>query len=331
MLRWGILSTAKIGITQMIPALQLADNGTITAIASRDLGRAQDVAQRFGIPNAFGSYDELLQSDEVDAVYIPLITSQHVEWSIKAADAGKHVLCEKPLALNAKDIQPVIDARDRNNVLINEAFMVAYHPQWYKARALIADGAIGTLKQVQGVFTYFNRDPSNMRNQVSQGGGGLPDIGVYPIVTTRLATGEEPLRVSASIERDPEFGTDIHASARIAFGSFELSMYVGTQMALRQHMVFHGDEGWIELTGPFNPLGYDSPLITLHNQKRGESQQFRYGEVNQYQLQAETFARAVSGSREDRDALFSLEDSVRNQKVIDATYRSAEADDWQDV
>ena len=182
MFRWGILSTAKIAREHMIPALINSDNGVVAAIASRDEARAQAVAACFGVPHAFGSYEALLASDAVDGVYIPLPTSQHVEWAIRAADAGKHVLVEKPLALAAEDIRPVIAARDRNGVLVCEAFMVVFHPQWLKVRELVAEGAIGRLRHIQGAFSYFNDDPANMRNILALGGGALPDIGVYPTV-----------------------------------------------------------------------------------------------------------------------------------------------------
>jgi predicted dehydrogenase len=213
---------------------------------------------------------ELLASEEVDGIYIPLPTSQHIEWSIKAAQAGKHVLCEKPISLNAAEIAPLIAARDAANVLVSEAFMVTYHPQWHKVRSLIAEGAIGRLRHVQGAFSYFNIDPANMRNDATLGGGGLPDIGVYPTVTTRFSTGREPLRVQATVEMDPDFGTDRYASVKADFGSFEMSFYCSTQMAARQSMVFHGDEGFIEVTAPFNSGDYGHPTVTL--QSRGHDQ-----------------------------------------------------------
>ncbi|MBW8302014.1 MAG: Gfo/Idh/MocA family oxidoreductase, partial [Hydrogenophaga sp.] len=182
MLRFGILSTAKIGRDLVVPAMQDAENCVVTAIASRDVSKARAMADRFSVPHAFGSYEEMLASDAIDAVYIPLPTAQHVEWTIRAADAGKHVLCEKPIALKASDIDQLIAARDRNGVLVSEAFMVTYTPVWRKVRALLSEGAIGRLRHVQGVFTYFNRDPGNMRNIPELGGGGLPDIGVYPTI-----------------------------------------------------------------------------------------------------------------------------------------------------
>ena len=328
MLRWGILSTAKIGREHLIPAILNADNGVITAIASRDLERAQAVAEQFAIPHAFGSYEEMLASDEIEAVYIPLLTSQHVEWSIKAADAGKHVLCEKPIALHADEIEEIIAARDRNKVMIAEAFMVTYHPQWHKVRSLLAEGAIGELKHVQAVFTYNNQDPTNMRNVLEQGGGALPDIGVYPTVTTRFATGAEPQSVSARVVRDEKFGTDIYATWRADFGAFEMSAYVSTQMALRQEITFHGDEGWIELSAPFNAGLFDADVVTLHNKDHDMAQSFRFSGIDQYKLQVEAFARAIAGETEE---IFTLENSVKNQRFIDAIYRAGDSGNWEPV
>ena len=328
MLRWGVLSTAKIGIEQVIPAIQAANNGNVVAIASRDLSRAQDVAQHFGIPQALGSYEELLASDDIDAVYIPLLTSQHVEWSIKAADAGKHVLCEKPISLHASEIDGIIEARDRNKVLVTEAFMVTYHPQWHKVRSLLAEGAIGTLKHVQAAFTYNNTDPENMRNILAFGGGALPDIGVYPTVGTRFVTGMEPKRVSAQVQRNPTTGTDNYASWRADFGDFEMTSYVATEMALRQEIAFHGDQGWMELTAPFNAGLYDADTVILHNKDHDEVQTFRFPGVNQYQMQAEAIARSLAGEDEE---IFTLESSVNNQKLIDAIYKAGESGLWEDV
>lgn len=328
MLRFGILSTARIGRELVIPAIQDAENCVVTAIASRDQARARALADRFSVPHAFGSYEEMLASDTIDAVYIPLPTSQHVEWTIKAADAGKHVLCEKPIALKAGEIDALIEARDRNRVLVSEAFMVTYAPVWRKVRELLSAGAIGKLRHVQGAFTYFNRDPGNMRNIPALGGGGLPDIGVYPTITTRFVTGAEPLRVQASTERDPEFGTDIYSSVRADFGGFELSFYISTQMANRQVMVFHGTEGFIEVKSPFNADRYGAEEVELTNQNHGISQIFRFQDSRQYRCEAEAFAtRALGGEAE----VVSLESSKRNQAFIDAIYRASEKNGWETV
>ncbi len=328
MLRFGILSTAKIGRELVVPAIQDAENCVVTAIASRDLARARQMADRFSVPHAFGSYEEMLASDAIDAVYIPLPTSQHVEWTIKAADAGKHVLCEKPIALKADEIDSLIAARDRNKVLVTEAYMVTYAPVWRKVRSLLADGAIGRLRHIQGAFTYFNRDAGNMRNIPALGGGGLPDIGVYPTISTRFVTGREPLRIQAVTERDPEFGTDIYSSVKADFGDFELTFYISTQMANRQVMVFHGTDGFIEVKSPFNADRYGAEELELTNRGHSASQIFRFPDSRQYKREAEAFASAALGQGAE---VVSLESSKLNQKVIDAIYRASEKDGWEPV
>ncbi len=328
MLRFGILSTAKIARDAVMPAIQDAENAVITAVASRDVTKARALADRFGVPHAFGSYEEMLASDVIDAVYIPLPTSQHVEWSIKAANAGKHVLVEKPLALKASELDALIEARDRNKVVVSEAFMVTYAPVWHKVRELLKDGAIGELKHVQGAFSYFNRDAGNMRNIPELGGGALPDIGVYPTIVTRFATQAEPRRVQAVVRRDPDFGIDIYSSVKADFGGFELSFYIATQMANRQVMVFHGTEGFIEVKSPFNADRYGAEEIELNNQKHNVSQVFRFPDSRQYRRQTEAFAKAVAGEASE---IVTLESSVKNQRFIDAIYRAGEHDGWETV
>ena len=328
MLRFGILSTAKIGRELVVPAIQDAENCVVTAIASRDLSRAREMADRFSVPHAFGSYEEMVASDLIDAVYIPLPTSQHVEWTVKAANAGKHVLCEKPIALKASEIDALIEARDRNKVLVSEAYMVTYSPVWLKVRSLLKEGAIGKLRHVQGAFTYYNRDAGNMRNVPELGGGGLPDIGVYPTIATRFVTGKEPVRVQAKVERDPDFGTDIYASVKAAFETFEMSFYISTQMAGRQLMVFHGTEGTIEVKSPFNADRWGAEEIELTNQKHNVSQIFRFPDSRQYRRQAEAFAKAAKGEAAE---IVTLENSLLNQRFIDAIYRAGETDGWETV
>ncbi|MCG8443754.1 MAG: Gfo/Idh/MocA family oxidoreductase [Caulobacterales bacterium] len=328
MFRWGVLSTAKIAREQMLPAIADSTNGTLSAIAARDPDDAREVAERFAIPHALATYEDVFASDQVDGVYLPVPTSRHTEWTLKAAKAGKHVLCEKPIAMQAGDIDEIIAARDAYGVLICEAFMVFYHPQWHMVSELIADGAIGRLRHVQGVFSYFNADPTSTRNRLDMGGGGLRDIGVYPVVTTRIITGEEPRRVQATVERDADFGTDAYASVRADFGDFELSFYCSTQLALRQVMVFHGERGFIEVEAPFNAGDYDHHRITLHDQGHQRAEVFRFPATRQYRLEAEAFAGAATGRG---DAVFTLEDSRKNQQVIDAIFRAGEHDGWMDV
>ncbi|SNZ06530.1 Gfo/Idh/MocA family protein [Cohaesibacter gelatinilyticus] len=328
MIRWGILGTAKIAREALVPAIQASENGILKAIASRRPESAASFAERYDVDLTFDSYEALLASNDVDAIYIPLPTSQHIEWSLKALEAGKHVLCEKPIALKASQIDQLIEARDRTGKQISEAFMVTYHPQWHKVRQLLASGAIGTLHQVQGSFAYHLVDPDNMRNQVSLGGGGLLDIGVYPTVTTRFVTGKEPIRVQASIRRDPEFGTDIAANCRLDFDDFELSFYCATQMAARQSMIFHGDKGWIELTAPFNANAYDSADVILHDQGNGGEQIWKFRKVDQYQLQVEAFAEQTAGKESE---IFSLENSKANQSAVDALFAAEHIDGWVQV
>lgn len=328
MFKWGILSTAKIGINQGIPAICASENGVVHAVASRDLTKAREVADRFGAKHAFGSYEELLACDEIDGIYIPLPTAQHVEWTLKAAQAGKHVLCEKPIALQAHEIDALIEARDRYGVVISEAFMVYYHPQWIKLRELLQSGVIGTLRRVEGVFTYFNTDPANMRNKIELGGGGLPDIGVYPVVATRMSTGLEPLSIRAEVEYDPVFKTDRYANVEAKFADFDLHFYVATQMAQRQSMVFHGDKGFIEVDAPFNPVKYDHARITVHDATHESATEYSFQSINQYQLQAEAFVRKARGEPVN---IFSLENSKGNQHFIDKVYEAGKKGNWTEV
>ncbi len=326
MFRWGILSTAKIGLEHFIPAINQSDNGILAGIASRDLRKARKQAVKYGALAAFGSYEEMLASPDIDGVYIPLPTSQHVEWSLKAAKAEKHVLCEKPIAMKASEIGKLITARNRHGVIISEAFMVTYHPQWLLVRDLLKKGAIGKLRQVDGAFTYFNKDAANMRNIPALGGGVIPDIAVYPTVTTRFATGKEPSRLRAKIDFDPKFKTDCYASVQADFGEFELAFYISTQLALRQQMVFHGDKGFIELTAPFNAGVYEEPVVRLHDRVHSATKEWSFTTVNQYRLEAEAFAAAaLSAEKSDLEKLFPLEASVLNQKVIDAIYKAGKS------
>lgn len=322
MLKFGIMSTAKIGYEQVVPAIQQASNAKLVAVASRDGKRAKSMAETFNAPLAYDSYEALLESSEFDAVYIPLPTSQHIEWTHKAIKAGKHVLCEKPISLKASEINKLVKARDTAGVVVSEAFMVTYHPQWLKVKELLAKGAIGTLHKIESSFAYFNKDPKNMRNRPELGGGALPDIGVYPTVCARFATGLEPISVSGRVEFDPVFKTDWYASATLEFPDIEMTFYVSTQMANRQTMVFHGDKGFIEITAPFNSNLYEGDEVRVHNAKHSDTRVYRFTGVNQYRFEIEAFARAVSGKKQP---YFTLEDSIKNQKVIDAIYKAGKS------
>lgn len=315
--RWGILSTAKIAREHVLPAIARSETGVVHAIASRDPVRAQTQAARFDAARWYDDYDTLLADRDIDGVYIPLPTSHHTEWAIRAAEAGKHVLCEKPIAMKADVIDDIIAARDRTGRLISEAFMVWYHPQWHKVRELVASGAIGRLRQVTGGFSYNNRDPDNMRNRPELGGGALPDIGVYPVVSTLMVTGGEPGEITAQVDISRQFGTDIYAQANIAFKGFNLAFHVSTQMALHQSMRFFGEDGWIDVRAPFNAGAYGHPEVVLHNPDNSVQQVFRFADVNQYECQSDAFVRACRG---DRSGAFPLELSRRVQQIIDGIY-----------
>jgi predicted dehydrogenase len=320
--RWGILGAAKIAREQVIPGIQLSRNGKVHAIAAREAMRARAVAEPFGIPLCLDSYEAVLACKEVDAVYIPLITAQHVEWTKRAIASGKHVLCEKPIAMRAEEIDALIKLRDASQLVVGEAFMVAHHPQWHLVRDLVQGGKIGQLRVVQGVFTYALFDPDNMRNRPEMGGGGLRDIGVYPVVTTRIVTGKEPHAARADIEYDPKFGTDRFANCHLSFDGFELDFYCATQLAGRQEMTFHGTEGWVTIEVPFNArlLGMTKVVMRRNTQKGVE--EFYFASENQYQLQAENFADAIAG----KSALaFPLESSRANQRAIDMIFQAGQA------
>lgn len=327
----GVVSTAKIGLERVIPAMLKGDNVVLSAIASRDLDRARNAADRFGIAKAYGSYEELLADPEIEAIYNPLPNHLHVPVSIQAAEAGKHVLCEKPIALDADEARQLIEARDRTGVVIAEAFMVRHHPQWQKVRALIRAGRIGELRAVQAVFSYMNRDPNNVRNQAGIGGGGIYDIGCYPVVTARFLFQVEPVRALALIERDPAFKTDRLASAILHFPDGQAQFICSTQLVAQQSLQVLGSEGRILMDIPFTPLEHETSRVLLDNgSRRGfeASEEFTFEGVNQYTLQGDHFARVIRG---EATLDFPLEDAVRNMAVIDALYRSGESGGFEDV
>jgi len=329
--RWGVLGTAKIALAKVIPAMQRSQWCEITAIASRDLAKAKDAARELNIPNAYGSYDELLADANVDAVYNPLPNHLHVPWTVKAAEAGKHVLCEKPIALNAAEAKTLIDVRDRTGVRIQEAFMVRTHPQWLETRRLIRSGRIGSLRSIGGFFTYFNPDPANIRNKLELGGGGLMDIGCYPITISRFMYDAEPRRVLGMIERDPVFGTDSLTTAVLDFPKGHATFTCSTRLAPYQRMIFMGTEGRIEVLIPFNAPN-DRPtriLVDSGEDLTGASSEIIEVPVcDQYEIQGTLFSRAI---REDREQEIPLEDAISNMAVIDAVFQSARTGKWEEI
>src|SRR2546426_4457233 len=250
--RWGILSTAKIGTAKVTPAMQRGEWSEVVAIASRDAENARRAAASLGVPKAYGSYEELLADPDVEAIYNPLPNHLHVPWSIRAAEAGKHVLCEKPLALTVAECRMLIDARNRTGVKIGEAFMVRTHPQWLRAREIVRSGEIGAVRAIMVVFSFFNRDPKNIRNVPDWGGGALMDIGCYAIQFSRYVFEKEPTRVVGLVERDPQMGIDRLVSAALDFPSGQSVFTCSMQMVPFQRAQIFGERGRVEIEIPFN-------------------------------------------------------------------------------
>jgi predicted dehydrogenase len=321
--RWGVLSTAKIGIDKVIPATAAAERCEVVAIASRDLERARAAASELGIARAFGSYEDLLADPDVDAVYNPLPNHLHAEWTIAAARAGKHVLCEKPLATTSADAERMIQACEAEGVLLMEAFMYRLHPTWEAVTSLVASGRIGELKTVQSWFSYFNDDPGDIRNLVETGGGALYDIGCYCVNLSRMLFGAEPERVGGSVLRDPVMGIDVLTSGILDFGDVVATFTCSTRAEPDQRVHIYGTEGRISLEIPFNippdrptrvslTAGGDPPV-------RPETEVFTFDPANEYTIQAERFAAAIlDGGR----VPIPPSDAVGNLRVIEELFRS---------
>jgi predicted dehydrogenase len=330
-LRWGILSTAAIGLKKVIPAMQLGKLTAVDAIASRGLARAQEAAASLGIPTAYGSYEELLADPSIDAIYNPLPNQLHVHWTIKAAEAGKHVLCEKPLSLTVAEAETLLAVRARTGVKIGEAFMIRSYPQWLRLRELLDEGRIGALRSVFGFFSYFNTDPANIRNQVDSGGGALLDIGCYMIHASRYGFAQEPSRVVALIDRDPQMGTDRLTSAMLDFPGGQSIFTCSTQLIPYQRIHFVGTSGRIEIEIPFNaPIDRPTRLfIDSSGDLTGSGITIEtFPTADQYTLQGDAFARAVF---EDTEVPVPLEDAIGNMAVIEAIFRSAGTGRWESV
>jgi predicted dehydrogenase len=324
--KWGVLGVASIAVRRVIPGMQKGAHGEIAAIASRDRKKAEEAARKLGIPKAYGSYEELLQDREIDAIYNPLPNHLHVPWSIKAAEAGKHVLCEKPISMTVAEARTLLAVRDRAGVKIGEAFMVKTHPQWLRTREIIRSGGIGELRAIAGVFSYFNRDPNNVRHKVEWGGGGLLDIGCYPITMSRFIFGEEPMRVAGVLERDPDFKTDRLSSAILEFPSGQSIFTCSTQTAFFQRMHFLGTSGRVEIEIPWNAPNDRPCRIFLGDVLGGAPKVEEFPVVDQYTIQGDEFSRAVRG---ERDVPAALEDAIKNVAVIEAIFRAADSGKWE--
>ena len=326
---WGVLGVANIAVKKVLPAMQRGEWCQIAAIASRDLQRAEQAAKELGISKFYGSYEELLADPEIEAVYNPLPNHLHVPWSIKAAEAGKHVLCEKPISLTVLEAISLLKARDRTGVKVQEAFMVRTHPQWCKAIDLIRTGKIGEVRSVMGYFSYFNRDPKNIRNIRDYGGGALMDIGCYLIYTSRLIFGEEPRRVLGIVERDPKMETDVLTSGILHFPSGQSIFTCSTQVAPYQRVQIVGTLGRIEIEIPFNAPP-DKPCRIFRDEGRGPSGRsaeiLEFEVCDQYTIQGDLFSKSI---REGTELAVPLEGSIRNMAVIEAIFRSAESGQWE--
>jgi predicted dehydrogenase len=328
-LRWGVLGVAAIAVKKVIPGMQKSELCDVAAIASRNLDRAKRAADDLKIPQSYGSYEELLADPDIDVIYNPLPNHLHVPWSIRAAEAGKHVLCEKPISLSVAEAKKLLAARDRTGVKIGEAFMVRTHPQWLRTREIVRSGEIGELRAIVSVFSYFNRDAKNIRNVPDFGGGGLMDIGCYPITMSRFLFEREPARVVGLIERDPDMRTDRLSSALLDFGAGHALFTCSTQLVPFQRMQVLGTHGRIDLEIPYN-IPPDRPsriFIDDGSELAGANARIEeFATVDQYALQGDAFSKAVL---ENTEPPVPLENAVANMAVIEAVLRSGDTGSWE--
>lgn len=318
-IRWGILSTAKIGVEKVIPAMQKGLFGDVTAIASRNRKRAEEKAKLLNIPIACGSYEELLKEPKVDAVYNPLPNHLHVPWTLKALDAGKHVLCEKPIGLSSREAEKLQNAAESYpHLKVMEAFMYRFHPQWQQAKKLVREEAIGKLRTINSFFSYHNDDPANIRNRVETGGGGLMDIGCYCISLARYLFDGEPVWVSGQLEEDPKFGTDRLASGILEFEKGTSTFTCSTQLVPWQRVFILGTQGKIEIEIPFNAP--PAKPTRLWFQKNNKTEEITFDICDQYMLMADGFSKAILN---DHPVPTPLSDAIGNMKTIEAVKESA--------
>ena len=327
---WGILSTAKIGWEKVIPAMQQSDFCDVRAIASRAPGRADEWAAKLGITKAYGSYEDMLADPEIEAIYNPLPNDLHVPLTLKAARAGKHVLCEKPFAINANEAAQLREVAHKVHIM--EAFMVRFHPQWLQVRERVRSGELGEVRTIQAFFSYFNRNADNIRNKIEAGGGALYDIGCYPIVIGRFVFDAEPIRVIALFDRDPDFKTDRTVSALLDFGNGRrLDFTVSTQSVSHQRVQVVGTKKRIEVQIPFNaPLSAETDyFLDDGSSLNGASmQKHSLPACNMYSLQCDTFSKVIRG---DMALPYGMEDAILNMKVIDALFASEKSGSWVNV
>lgn len=324
---WGVLSTANIGWEKVMPAMQKSAHCEIRAIASRNIEKGRQLADQFGIPKAYGSYAELLADPEIEAIYNPLPNHEHVPLTLAAARAGKHVLCEKPVALTALEAAQLREVADKVHIM--EAFMVRFHPQWLGVRERVRAGELGALRSIHSYFSYFNNDANNIRNMADIGGGALYDIGCYPIATARFLFGCEPQRVIALVDRDPAFQTDRMVSALLDFGGGRrLDFTVSTQSVPYQRVQVCGTDKRIEIEIPFNaPLGGSTKVYTDDGSRLdgGSVHTEVIPACDMYTLEIDAFSQAVRG---DIALPYGVEDAIANMRVIDALFASEKSGAW---
>jgi predicted dehydrogenase len=330
-LRWGVLGVARIATKKVIPAMQRGRWTEVHAIASRDVARARQAAGELGIGKAYGSYGALLADPDIDAVYIPLPNHLHVEWTTRAAEAGKHVLCEKPIGLTAGDAEQLIGVRDRTGVRIQEAFMVRTHPQWLGALDIVRSGRLGVVRSITGYFSFFNDDPANIRNIKSYGGGGILDIGCYLVNTARMIFEGEPHRVCALVEESPATGVDWMASMILDFEGRHAAGTCSTQLSHGQRITIAGTRGRIDIEIPFNAPPDRPCRIFVEDAPPGavpDRHTVEFETCDQYTIQGDLFSRAVL---DGVPVPYPLEDSLENMRVIDALFRSGRSGGWEKV
>jgi predicted dehydrogenase len=325
-----VLGVANIATKKVIPAMQRGAWSSIDAIASRNRAKASAAAAALGIPRAYDSYEGLLADPDIDAVYIPLPNHLHVPWTTRAAEAGKHVLCEKPIGLTAAEAAKLVEVRDRTGVRIQEAFMVRTHPQWLRALDLVRSGRLGPVRSFVGVFSYFNDDPANVRNVPDWGGGGILDIGGYLVNTARMIFEDEPRRVCALVDEDPVLRVDRLASMLLDFPGGQAMGTCSTQLAYAQRVAVAGTLGRLDIEFPFNaPPDRPGRLVLEDASQRGavpSREVIQVETCDQYTIQGDLFSRAV---HERTPVPYPLEDSVRNMRVLDALFRSARSRGWE--
>ena len=331
--RWGVIgATAMIAVERVIPAMLEAERSEIIAVASRDPAQARGVAERFEIPRVHASYEALLADPDIEAVYIPLPNNLHMQWTIAAIEAGKHVLCEKPIALNAGEVTHMIAARDKAGVLVEEAFMLRDHPQWSRMREIIRSGRLGKIQATQGLYTYFNRDPDDIRNRDPElGGGGTYDLGCYTTAVARYVFQAEPMRVIATMQKDPSFDTARLSSVIIEFPDGHGSWTISTQSARYQGLTILGEKGWMRPEIPHVPFAENETRIFIAGDTWPgpfPEETITLAPVNQYTLQGDRFSRLVLGEAVEA---WPLETALANIKVLDALFRSQASGSWETV